>query len=252
MVRLAGGHDHGARLAAGTVWRRAAGWTPAVHDLLRYLADRGFTAPLPLGVEGDTEQVSYLEGQTVGHAMPWPVWTHSESALIQVARWLRDYHRAVADYRPPANACWREIHAVLGPGVLIAHNDAAPYNAAWDDAGGLVGFIDWDMAGPRHRDDDVAWTAFSWVPLHARHVVEAEGFTEFDRRRDRLDLFLTAYGSALTVADIVSRLQTLIGEQVLLIRRRAQHDETYQRMLDLGRDTDLRAAQDQLTQLLTD
>lgn len=160
--------------------------------------------------------------------------------------------RAVADYRPPADACWREIHAALGIEVIIAHNDAAPYNAVWDDAGGLVGFIDSDMAGPRHRDDDVAWTAFSRVPLHARQVVEAEGFTEFGRRRDRLDLFLTAYGSALSVADIVSRVQTLIGEQLLLIRRSAQHDQTYQRMLDLGRDTDLRTAQDQLTQLLAD
>jgi len=222
VLRLAGGHDHGAWLEAGTVWRRAADWTPAVHDLLRHLVDRGFTgAPRPLSVESDIEQVTYLEGQTVGHAMPWPAWTHSETALIQVARWLRDYHRAVADYRPPVDASWREQHAALGADVVIAHNDAAPYNAVWNDADPLVGFIDWDMAGPRHRDDDLAWMAFSWVPLHARHVAEVEGFTEFDRRRDRLDQFLAAYGSALTVADILTRLQTLIGEQLLLIRRRA-------------------------------
>lgn len=252
-LRLDGGHDHGARLQAGTVWRRAASWTPAVHDLLSHLADRGFTrAPRPLSIENEIEQVTYLEGQTVGHAMPWPPWTHSETALVQVARWLRDYHCAVADYRSPVDAPWREQHAALGPDVLIAHNDAAPYNAVWHDADALVGFIDWDMAGPRHRDDDLAWTAFSWVPLHARRVVEAEGFTAFDLRRDRLDQFLTSYGSALTAADIVSRLQTVIGEHVLLIRQRAEYDETYQRMLDMGRDTDLRTAQEQLTQLLTD
>lgn len=212
MLRLAGGYDHGSQLGAGSVWRRASDWAPAVLDLLRHLADRGFTrAPRPLSIEGDTEQVTYLEGQTVGHAMPWPAWTHSETALIQVATWLRDYHRAVADYRPPADAVWRESHAMLGPEVVIAHNDAAPYNAVWNDADALVGFIDWDMAGPRHRDDDLAWTAFSWVPLHARHVVEAEGFTDFDQRRERLDEFLSAYGSALTAADIVRRLQEVIG-----------------------------------------
>lgn len=44
----------------------------------------------------------------------------------------------------------------------------------------------------------------------------------------------------------------MIGEHVLLIRQRAEYDETYQRMLDMGRDTDLRTAQEQLTQLLTD
>lgn len=76
MLRLAGGYDHGARLGAGSVWQRVADWTPAVHDLLRHLPDRGFTrAPRPLSIEGDSEQVTYLEGQTVGQAMPWPSFT---------------------------------------------------------------------------------------------------------------------------------------------------------------------------------
>jgi hypothetical protein len=71
---------------------------------------------------------------------------HTDEALGQVGRWLRDYHQAVADCRPPPHAVWRESHAPCGLGVVIAHNDAAPYNAVWKD-GKLVGFIDWDMAG---------------------------------------------------------------------------------------------------------
>lgn len=63
---------------------------------------------------------------------------------------------------------------------------AAPYNAVWSDDG-LVGFLDWDMSGPLAREPDVAWMAFSWVPLHARDVVEAEGFTHFGDRRRRLE-----------------------------------------------------------------
>jgi hypothetical protein len=37
---------------------------------------------------------------------------------------------------------------------------------------------------------DLAFTAFGWVPLHARHVVAAEGFTAFADRPRRLRLSL--------------------------------------------------------------
>jgi thiamine kinase-like enzyme len=33
------------------------------------------------------------------------------------------------------------------PGLIIWHNDAAPYHAVWNEDG-LVGFVDWDMVGP--------------------------------------------------------------------------------------------------------
>jgi aminoglycoside phosphotransferase (APT) family kinase protein len=61
---------------------------------------------------------------------------------------------------------------------VIGDNDAAPYNAVWDEAG-LVGFMDWDMSGLLALESDVVWMALSCVPLHAREVVEAEGFTDF-------------------------------------------------------------------------
>jgi aminoglycoside phosphotransferase (APT) family kinase protein len=118
---------------------------------------------------------------------------------------------------------------------VVAHNDAAPYNAVWRD-GELIGFIDWDMAGPRRREDDLAWTAFSWVPLHARHVVAAEGFTDFGRRRARLSAFLDSYGSLLTLDEVIARLAVLIDDQIRLMRQRASAgDATYQRMLEHGR-----------------
>lgn len=44
------------------------------------------------------------------------------------------------------------------------------------------------------RERDLAFTAFSWVPLHARHVVAAEGFTDFTARPRRLRRFLDTYG----------------------------------------------------------
>jgi hypothetical protein len=251
---LAGGCDQGAVRHGDRVRRAGGPWTPAVHDLLAHLAGHGFTgAPRPIRrvVEGahSWEEVSYLPGEAVGDRRPWPRWTHSDQALHQAALWLSAYHRVVAGYRPPADARWRENHAQPGPGVVIAHNDAAPYNAVWNDQG-LVGFIDWDMAGPRHVDDDLAWSAFSWVPLHAQHVVAAEGFADFDRRRERLSGFLRHYGSPLTPDQILHRLSPMIEAQVEQIRQRAAGgDDAYRRMLQLGRDDDLLTAREQLAQI---
>ncbi|MCU1674462.1 MAG: hypothetical protein JWN77_2575 [Frankiales bacterium] len=75
----------------------------------------------------------------------------------------------------------------------MCHNDAAPYNACWNDDR-LVGFFDWDFAGPATREWDLAFTASAWVRLHARRVARDEGFRAFDDRRRRLDSFLAAYG----------------------------------------------------------
>jgi aminoglycoside phosphotransferase (APT) family kinase protein len=212
-----------------------------VHLLLGHLADRGFTqAPRPLGFDDDGREVlTYLAGATVGSARPWPSWVHSDEALVEVAEWLRGYHDAVADFAPPDGAVWREGRTWQG-GMIVAHNDAAPYNAVWD--GGLVGFVDWDMAGPTTPEADLAWMVFSWVPLHARSVVSAEGFTAFADRRRRLELFLSVYGWSGSVAEMVELVAARIREQLAVVRRVAGDDPTYQRMIELGRVRDLQTA----------
>jgi len=42
--------------------------------------------------------------------------------------------------------------------------------------GFLVGFIDWDLAGPAEPIWDLAFMALTWVPLTAREVAAADGF----------------------------------------------------------------------------
>jgi hypothetical protein len=188
---LEGGNAGGAVRVGDTVRRAAGPWTPSVHSLLQHLDHVGFTqAPKALGVDDQgREMLSFLPGHTLGARRPWPAWVHSDGALVQVAHWLRRYHAAVADFVPSADAIWRE-GGQWEPGLVIGQNDAAPYNAAWDDQGQLVGFFDWDFAAPISREWDLAFTAFAWVPLHARHVVEVEGFTDFGDRARRLRLFL--------------------------------------------------------------
>ena len=119
--------------------------------------------------------------------------------------------------QPPADAVWRE-GGRWEPGLIIGHNDAAPYNAAWA-SGRLVGFFDWDLAAPVTQEWDLAFTAFSWVPLHARHVVEGEGFTAFADRPRRLRLFLDSYGWDGQVAEFVSTVQARVAASAEGIRR---------------------------------
>lgn len=249
-LRLAGGCDGGAALVDGVVCRTSGPWTASVHVLLAHLAAAGFSgAPTPLGWDAQgREMLTFLPGTTIGFLLPWPRWVHSERALRDVAVWLCDYHRAVDDFVPPSDAIWREGER-WRPGLIIGHNDAAPYNAVCNPDG-LVGFIDWDMAGPLTPEADLAWVAFSWVPLHARSVVAAEGFTAFARRRERLEAFLSAYGWQGSMNDVVRLVADRLEEQLRAMCATARAgDRTYQRMLELGRDDDLRTALTELDEL---
>lgn len=209
-------------LVDGTVRRPTGHWTPSVHALLRHLEARGFDgAPRVLGVDDRGREVlSFLPGATVGTASPWPAWVHTEQALVQVGAWLRRYHQAVADFVPAPGATWRTTTQPWQPGDVVGHNDAAPYNAVWRPTAGpdsgaapsaeLVGFVDWDFATPCPPLWDLAFVVFSWVPLHARDVVAAEGFTDLGGRPRRLRTILDAYGYSGSVAAVLDAVQARI------------------------------------------
>ena len=158
-----------------------------------------------------------------------------------MARWLRGYHDVVADFVPPAGAHWR-MAGDWAPGLVIGHNDAAPYNAVWRD-GRLAGFIDWDMAGPVSPGWDVAYAAFGWVPLHARRVVTREGFTDFAARPERLRLFLAAYGWTGPPADFLGVVRDRIRAHVAGLRSlAAAGDPLFARIVSQGGVADLETA----------
>jgi hypothetical protein len=233
--RLEGGFVDGAVRVGDTVRRPAGPWTPAVHALLSYLAARGFTgAPRPLGIdEQGREVLTFLEGETIGHRKPRPAWVYAEDTLVQVARWARDYHQIVADFVPPPGAVWRE-GGTWSPGLIIAHNDATTHNAAWDQ-GKLIGFFDWDFAGPATPEWDLAMVAFTWVPLHVQHVVAAEGFTDFAARPRRLDRFLRTYGWSGTTGEFLDVVEARMTAHATGIRdKAAAGDEAFGELLDQG------------------
>lgn len=219
--QLPGGRNDGATRVGHTVRRRTGTQTPAVHALLHHLHAVGFhRVPQALGIDEDGREIlTYLDGQTVGDARPWPAWAHSDAALVAAGRWLRDFHAASRSFTPPLDAHRFGDHDELRPAELIGHHDAAPYNAVWrpaptaDDphAGELVGFIDFDLAGPATAVRDLAFTALTWVPLTAPDIARGDGFppvacTAAERRR-RLRLLLDAYDWDGTTAAVLTAVR---------------------------------------------
>lgn len=191
---LPGGNLGGATRVGDTVRRPTGAWSPAVHALLRHLDTVGFaSSPRVLGIDdGGREILTYLEGETVGDAARWPPWTRSEGSLAEVGALLRRYHEAVASFVPPSGAAWRFTDRSPGAGEVICHNDCAPYNVV-HDGGRIVGLIDWDVAGPGHPWQDLAFAAWHWVPLHHPSLREP-GWTEPPDVARRLRILLDAYG----------------------------------------------------------
>ena len=77
--------------------------------------------------------------------------------------------------------------------------------------------------------------AFSWVPLHARYVVAAEGFTDFAARPRRLGRFLGAYGWPGTTGEFLEVVEARTTAHANGIRdQAAAGDETFGRLLGQG------------------
>jgi hypothetical protein len=243
--RLPGGNAGGAVRVGESVLRPVGPWTPAVHSLLDFLESQQFPGvPRALGVdERGREILSFVAGETIGDAELWPAWLHSDEALIDVGAWLRRYHETVADFVPTPGALWRLSSQVWKPGLIIGHNDAAPYNAVWRPVtnrgsaqpGRLLGFIDWDFAGPCSPLWDLAYMVFSWGPLHARDVVSAEGFTRFDDRPRRVRLLLDAYGYGGTTGELLAAVRARVEDLSGTVLRLARDgDPRFAQMVALG------------------
>jgi hypothetical protein len=191
---LPGGHTTGATLIGGVVHKRAQPWTPSVHAVLRHLENAGFDgAPRALGFDDQgREMLTYLPGETIGDRTPWPAWASADSMLVQVGHWLRRVHDLTAGFVPPADQRWF-IGGTMRPGLIIGHQDAAPYNAVVD-GDRLVGFFDWDIAGPSSREWDLAFSALPWVPLARSSDDTRSGSRDPAERSRRFHLLMDAYG----------------------------------------------------------
>ncbi len=148
---LAGGFV-GAAVRVGDTVRKSPPPDPGfVRGLLGFFAERGWAgAPRFLGVdERGREVLGFVDGD-----VPWrdgapPV---DDVALAGVARLVRAFHDLTAG------------SALAGGQEVVCHHDLSPRNTVF--RGGVpVAFIDWDIAGPGLRAQDVAHVCWQFVPL---------------------------------------------------------------------------------------
>lgn len=232
-LRLDGGNVAEVVRVGDTVRRLAGPWTPAVQELLAYLEDVGFAySPRPLGLDSEGREVlTYIDGETVGSGHRWPAWAWADATLQQAGRLLRHYHDTVDGYRPKGERTWRFVADHLDDTEVICHNDLAPYNIVWKD-GAIVGIIDWDLASPGSPRSDLAFTAWSFCPIHTPPHAESLGApTDVVRR---LKVLCDSYGFQRTegfLGAIRERMQTSIeGIKV----KAAAGEDAFQRLVAGG------------------
>lgn len=232
-----------------TVRRPVQPQSAAVADYLQHLEAAGFTAaPRFLGRDrAGRDVLDFLVGDVAGD--PPEPWAADDELLVSVGRLLRALHDASQGYAAergfaaPPGSQWfswplprdAEMPAEAFEPLpeLVGHNDVTPQNVVVRD-GRAVALIDFDMAGPTTRLEDVVNTATHWVPLRA--PVDVWPGWSSTRQPARLRLLADAYGLTATKrASLVDVALRRADRMRLSMRAAAEHyGGGWARMWDQG------------------
>lgn len=186
--RLDGGFVNEVARVGDTVRRIPPPRAGYVEALLRHLERVGYpAAPRFLGTDAQGRQVlSFLDGYVPWREPADPA-TRAVPALAALAGLLRGLHDACAGTD------------LAGDAETVCHHDLSPKNTVYRDTGaGLtpVALLDWDLAAPGRRIDDVAFAAWHWADLGGGADPAELG------RRARV--LCDAYGAPLPREDLVA------------------------------------------------
>ncbi|WMX48667.1 phosphotransferase [Streptomyces roseicoloratus] len=146
----------------------------------------------------------------------------SIAGIGELGCWLRQYHDAVRDFRPPPGAHWQGQEDGWRPGMVIRHGDLGPWNSVWNGER-LAGFIDWDFAAPGHALDDLAQLAWYAVPLRPVEQQRRAAIAGTHALRDRLEALCAAYGAQpAEVLDALDGLQDREARRIERLGRQGQ------------------------------
>lgn len=172
-----------------------------VAAYLQHLERAGFDgAPRFLGVDEQGRDVlDFLPGEVPG--IPPEPWSATDEVLAALGGLVRRLHEASAGWVPDPALDWfgRAARAALPAELrdpaapeLVSHADITPQNVVFR-AGLPVGLVDFDLARPGTRVQELLNTAMWWVPLqHPDDRPPAHLDVDVPAR---LRLFLDAYGA---------------------------------------------------------
>jgi Phosphotransferase enzyme family len=228
------GGNVGSVVRVGNTVRRSTGpWMDVVHELLRHLEHVGFAySPRVLGTDDQGREVlSFIEGETVGATHPWPAWAWADETLVQAGRILRECHEAVRDFRPRGSRTWRLTTAAVTNEEVVCHNDIAPYNLVFQD-GRIVGIIDWDLASPAMPSWDLAWSAWTFAPIHTPdHATRLGAPLDIARR---MRLMCDSYGLQERDGFLDVIKERMLASIVGIETQAAAGDEAFARLIKEG------------------
>ena len=166
--------------AGDVVHRRPLRPNLAATSALRLLQAAGWPgAPRLLATRSDGGQtVTFLPGR-VPWQQPVPAWAVTDQAMVGVARLVREFHDLTAGT------------ALAGDAEVLCHHDRES-----GDGGQPYAFIDWDLAGPGRRIEDVAHVCWMWLDL-------GPTISDVPAAVRQIRLVLTAYGATFGIGDVV-------------------------------------------------
>lgn len=178
-IPLLGGDVTDGIVRVGTTVRRPMGRNAAfLHALLRHLEKAGFAgAPRYLGMDlAGREVLTFLAGEVA--VRPRPAWLADEARLSSVGGLLRRYDDATVGFAAP-DGVTLELPSVP-PGLppapdydteVIGHLDITPENVVFRDAAAYA-LIDFDLARPASRVDELYSAMLYWAPLNEPQDVD--------------------------------------------------------------------------------
>jgi hypothetical protein len=241
-IPLAGGDVTESVVRVGDTVRRPVGpHSPLVHALLTHLESVGFEgAPRFLGIDGAGREVlSYIDGEVAWR--PRPPWIADETRLASVGRLVRAYDDAAASFTPPPDVL-PGAEAAEPPGIppapayppeLIGHVDITPENVVFR-AGRAYALIDFDLAKPATRADEMFNAMLWWAPLSDPRDVDPLLRQADVPRRSRI--LADAYGLSGSDRERVMEVAMLRTRRAwYLMKHRAEtQGGGWQRMWDEG------------------
>jgi hypothetical protein len=241
-IPLAGGDVTDGIVRVGETVRRPVGpHSPLVHALLAHLESADFEgAPRFLGIDASGREVlSYIDGEVAGR--PRPPWIADETRLASVGRLVRAYDDAAASFTPPPETLRgtrpaeppRIPPAPAYPPELIGHVDITPENVVFR-YGRAYALIDFDLAKPATRADEMFNTMLWWAPLFDPRDVDPL-LRHLDVPR-RVRILADSYGLSGTDRERIMEVAVLFTRRAwYLMKQRAQSQGGgWQRMWDEG------------------